>query len=141
MLRTLYLVISLWLFVYGANAFVFVVLYLRHRQDVGRRGPLSEWPVVTIQLPVYNERYVVARAIDAVVGQDWPLDCLQVQVLDDSTDETTAIIEERVEQYRRQGVDISIAHRYRRDGLKDGAMKAEMDKDKGDIIAVFDADF
>jgi cellulose synthase/poly-beta-1,6-N-acetylglucosamine synthase-like glycosyltransferase len=137
----LYLVISLWLFVYGANAFVFVALYLRHKQHTAGRAVLSEWPAVTIQLPVYNERYVVTRAIDAVVGQNWPRNRLQVQVLDDSTDETTGIIEEHIEPYRRQGIDISLSHRTSRDGFKAGAMNAAMDRAKGAFIAVFDADF
>ena len=141
MLRTLYLLISLWLFVYGVNAFVFVALYLRHKQDTSESTLLSEWPVVTVQLPVYNERYVVTRAIDAVVGQDWPRDRLQVQVLDDSTDGTTAIIQEHIERYHRQGVDIALVHRTSRDGFKAGAMNAAMKQAKGAFVAVFDADF
>ncbi|PRY07388.1 cellulose synthase/poly-beta-1,6-N-acetylglucosamine synthase-like glycosyltransferase [Pontibacter ummariensis] len=101
--------------------------------------PQQEWPSVTVQLPVYNERYVVERLITAVAAFDYPSDRLQVQLLDDSTDETTAIIEEKLKQYPQ----LQIAHirRPRRTGYKAGALQYGLSSATGEFIAIFDADF
>ena len=98
-------------------------------------------PRVTIQLPMYNEMYVAERLIDAVVKMDYPRELLEIQVLDDSTDETVAIASRRVEHYKEQGLDISYLHRQNRKGYKAGALEEGMKVAKGEFIAVFDADF
>lgn len=98
-------------------------------------------PTVTVQLPVYNEKFVVERLIAAVAGLDYPSDKLQIQVLDDSTDETRDIIARQVRKYREQGLWIDHIHRVDRQGFKAGALSDAMDKVRGDFIAIFDADF
>ena len=94
-----------------------------------------------MQLPVYNERYVVARLIDAVAQLDYPLDRLEIQVLDDSTDVTTAIAAKRVAFWQRRGVNIKLVHRANRTGYKAGALQHGLKQATGEFIAIFDADF
>jgi cellulose synthase/poly-beta-1,6-N-acetylglucosamine synthase-like glycosyltransferase len=98
-------------------------------------------PRVTIQLPVYNELYVVERLIDAVVQLHYPKAKLDIQLLDDSTDETVAIIEDRVKTYQQQGFDIEHIRRPERRGFKAGALAYGLEQAKGEFIAIFDADF
>ena len=128
--------------VYGANALFLALLYLRQRQQ---RPPVppspASWPPVTIQLPVFNELHVVERLIDAIAALDYPRDRLQVQVLDDSTDETTALAAACVDRQRAQGLDIELLHRTQRPGFKAGALAAAHPQVTGDFIAIFDADF
>jgi cellulose synthase/poly-beta-1,6-N-acetylglucosamine synthase-like glycosyltransferase len=137
----LYLLTSIWLSIYGFNAFVLVFLYLKNRKKRITCPPLAEFPLVTVQLPLYNEQNVVGRAIDALSHIDWPRDRLQIQVLDDSTDETTLIAHQYVEQYRDQGLDITLCHREERTGYKAGALNEAMQSARGAFIAMFDADF
>ena len=101
----------------------------------------EEWPVVTVQLPLYNEKYVVQRLIDCIARFDFPKDKLEIQVLDDSNDETTALVQEKVEEYSKQGIDIQLIRRPERKGYKAGALKYGLDIAKGEYIAIFDADF
>ena len=127
---------------YGAHRLLLVIDFLRTR----RRGPKlppapAEWPLVTVQLPLYNEMYVASRLIDAVAALDYPRDRLEVQVLDDSTDETTAIVARRVAEHRRLGLDIHHLHRSDRGGFKAGALEAGLRVARGRFLAVFDADF
>jgi cellulose synthase/poly-beta-1,6-N-acetylglucosamine synthase-like glycosyltransferase len=98
---------------------------------------------VTIQLPVYNERYVVERLIEAAIGLDWPGDRLQIQILDDSTDETQEIIKSAISRYQAQGgaVVIHHLHRTRRKNFKAGALQHGLTSASGEFIAIFDADF
>lgn len=144
-LSFLYLALSIWLSVYGFNAFVLVFLYMKHRRDrvmPSMGSELSDWfPVVTVQLPVYNEKYTVKQAIDSLAQLDWPHERLQIQVLDDSTDETTAIARRCVAFYQEQGLDITLVHRQQRDGFKAGALNAAMPAAIGELIVIFDADF
>ena len=98
-------------------------------------------PMITIQLPLYNESFVAARLVDAVAGLDWPRNSLEIQVLDDSTDNTRQIASERVANWRSREVDISLLHRSKRLGYKAGALAAGLQKAKGEFIAIFDADF
>ncbi len=98
-------------------------------------------PPATIQLPLYNEKYVARRLIDAVCKMDYPKDRLQIQVLDDSDDDTVDLIRSIVDEYRLKGYDIVHLHRTDRSGYKAGALKAGMKSVKGDFIAIFDADF
>ena len=98
-------------------------------------------PHVTVQLPIFNERYVAERLIDAVSALDYPRDRLEIQVLDDSTDETRELVSQVVDRHRAAGVDIVHLHRTDRCGYKAGALAAGLDVAKGDLVAVFDADF
>ena len=101
----------------------------------------AAWPVVTVQLPIFNERYVVDRLIDRICELDYPKHRLEIQVLDDSTDETVAMSRAKVAAYRARGFDISLHHRTDRTGYKAGALKAATAKARGEFIAIFDADF
>jgi cellulose synthase/poly-beta-1,6-N-acetylglucosamine synthase-like glycosyltransferase len=104
-------------------------------------GPLGALPPVTIQLPIYNEMYVADRLIDAVCQLEYPPELLEIQVLDDSTDETRSVAEQAVRRNAARGIDITYLHRTDRTGYKAGALEAGMKVAKGDFIAIFDADF
>ncbi|MCB0521495.1 MAG: glycosyltransferase [Saprospiraceae bacterium] len=101
----------------------------------------SQFPFVTIQLPVYNEMYVIDRLIDNIMQMDYPRECFEVHVLDDSTDETNSIAAGLVERYKAQGFNIAQIRRSNRQGYKAGALKEAMHQAKGEFIAIFDADF
>lgn len=101
----------------------------------------DNFPAVTIQLPLFNERYVAGRLIDNMVKMDYPRHKLQIQVLDDSTDETLDITKQKVKQYKDEGFDIELHHRTNRTGFKAGALKQAQDTARGEFIAIFDADF
>ncbi len=103
--------------------------------------PLSEFPMVTVQLPIYNEYYVVERLLRAVCSLDYPRDRLEIQVLDDSTDETTALLERLCAEYRAQGFCIEHVRRGTRQGYKAGALRYGLERCRGEFIAIFDADF
>jgi cellulose synthase/poly-beta-1,6-N-acetylglucosamine synthase-like glycosyltransferase len=141
LLALYYLILAVLAF-YGVHRLMLVVLYLRTR---GRRpvrpSDPAEWPVVTVQLPLYNEMYVAQRLIAAVCGLDYPPDRLEIQVLDDSTDETQEIVARAVAAQRARGVDIHHLHRTDRRGFKAGALLAGLAKARGSLLAVFDADF
>jgi cellulose synthase/poly-beta-1,6-N-acetylglucosamine synthase-like glycosyltransferase len=98
-------------------------------------------PQVTIQLPIYNEKYVATRLINAICSMDFPKERMDIQVLDDSDDETSSIIEALVEKYKKDGFNISAFHRVNRTGYKAGALKEGLKYAKGEFIAIFDADF
>lgn len=138
----LHTIIAIWLAAYGANALVVTLLYLRRRRRSPiSPAPLAAWPSVTVQLPIFNELHVVERLIDAIAALDYPRDRLQVQVLDDSTDETTALAAACVDRHRGQGLNIDLMHRTQRPGFKAGALAAALDSAAGEYIAIFDADF
>jgi cellulose synthase/poly-beta-1,6-N-acetylglucosamine synthase-like glycosyltransferase len=101
----------------------------------------EEYAFVTIQLPIYNEKYVVKRLLEAVGSLDYPKDKFEILVLDDSTDETTEIIRDKIGELSSKGLDITLLHRNNRIGYKAGALREALDKSKGDFIAIFDADF
>ena len=98
-------------------------------------------PMVTIQLPLFNEPYVAERLIDNIVGMDYPRDRFEVQILDDSTDETTGLCETKAAYYRKQGFDIHVIHRTDRSGYKAGALAEGLLQAKGVFVGIFDADF
>jgi len=98
-------------------------------------------PHVTVQLPMYNERYVAEAVIDASAKLDYPSEKLEIQVVDDSTDETVQIVDERVEYWKNEGIDIKVVRREHRKGYKAGALKDATPDSKGDFLAIFDADF
>ncbi|CAH2031967.1 glycosyltransferase [Trichlorobacter ammonificans] len=101
----------------------------------------EQLPRVTVQLPLYNERFVAARLLDAAARLDWPSHRLEIQVLDDSDDDTVLLVDERVAHWQRQGVAITVVRRDGREGYKAGALAAGMAQARGEFIAVFDADF
>jgi len=127
---------------YGLHRLMLVVLYLRTRRR-GRPRPAdpAAWPVVTVQLPLYNEMYVAERLIDAVCRLDYPVARLEIQVLDDSTDETREIVARAVAGHRARGVDIHHLQRSHRTGFKAGALAAGLAQARGELVAIFDADF
>ena len=132
------------LFLFSLNSLILTVLYLVNRKKVWHRSipeMKQDWPLVTIQLPIFNERYMVQRLLKAVTALDYPAEKLQIQVLDDSTDSTTEILEGLVRHYRRRGVNIVMQHRNDRTGFKAGAMQMALGSATGEFVAVFDADF
>jgi len=136
-------VVTLWLAAYGLHSFIIAFLYLRRRKVKPSmpRANEADLPQVTLQVPLYNERYVVRRVIDAVANIDYPRDRLQIQIVDDSTDETAQEAERYAAVYRDRGIDIAVLHRPGRDGFKAGALSWAMAQAKGELIAIFDADF
>ena len=130
------------LFLFGSSGFVMIYYYMRHRNK--KRVTAEElhvFPDVTIQLPVFNEYYVVERLIEAACHIDYPQEKLEIQLLDDSTDETTEIAEARIAYYKARGFDIKLIRRNSREGYKAGALKEGLKIARGEFIAVFDADF
>src|SRR5919201_5751458 len=137
-----YFFVLIILAVYGWHRYYLVYLYMRHRgKDPRAAGPLASLPPVTIQLPLYNEMYVADRLIAAVCAIDYPRELLEIQVLDDSTDETRGIADLAVRRYAEQGIDIKYYHRANRTGFKAGALEAGLKTARGEFIAIFDADF
>jgi cellulose synthase/poly-beta-1,6-N-acetylglucosamine synthase-like glycosyltransferase len=137
-----YFTILVILAAYGMHRYWLVYAYVKNRRNVpGPPAPLNEWPKVTIQLPIYNERYVIERLVDAVARFDYPPDRMEIQVLDDSTDETQEVARACVDRYRNLGVSIEYLHRNDRTGYKAGALAAGLEKATADFVAIFDADF
>ena len=137
-----YFFVLIILAVYGWHRYYLVYLYMRNRDKEPRPGPaLDPLPVVTIQLPLYNEMYVADRLIAAVCAMDYPRDRLEIQVLDDSTDETRGIADLAVRRHAADGVDIKYYHRTDRTGYKAGALEAGLVVARGEFVAIFDADF
>ena len=137
-----YGLVLLVLSVYGSHRYFMAYLYYRHKYNVP--VPRHRWdvmPRVTVQLPVFNEMYVVERLIAAVCELDYPQDRFEVQVLDDSTDETTGIARRAVEAWKARGIDIHYVHRTNRQGFKAGALENGLLTATGEFVAVFDADF
>lgn len=127
--------------VYGAHRSLLVWLYLRGGRRATRRGRLDPLPRVTVQLPLYNERHVAGRLVAAVARMRYPRDRFEVQVLDDSTDETSDVAARAVREWRARGVAIQHIRRQSRDGFKAGALREGLRTATGDLIALFDADF
>ncbi len=163
LLALIHALIALWLAIYGLNSFILAFLYLCHWREVtptpalphGRRkhrpptSPLwgglergrAALPPVTVQVPVYNELHVVERVIDGVAALDYPHDRLQIQILDDSTDETTRLARARAALYREREVDIAVLRRPDRGDFKAGALAWGLSQASGEYVAIFDADF
>jgi cellulose synthase/poly-beta-1,6-N-acetylglucosamine synthase-like glycosyltransferase len=136
-----YFAILIILAIFGLHRYHLVYLYLKNRKKTQPPGRFEELPRVTIQLPVYNEMYVVERLIDSVTAIDYPKERLEIQVLDDSSDETQHIAERKVESFSKAGWDIHYIHRDNRVGFKAGALEEGLKVAKGEYIAIFDADF
>ncbi len=139
---TLYLMVLTILGIYGFHRAHLVYLFWRHRGNViTPPTEFVELPLVTIQLPMFNELYVAERLLDSVALIDYPKDRLELQVLDDSLDETVDIVAKKVAELKAQGFDISHIHRTDRTGFKAGALEHGMKTAKGAFLMVFDADF
>lgn len=143
----LYLVPTLILFSYSCAQLSLVWNYWQKKRTENGNPPSNitplsfEFPLVTVQLPIYNELYVVERLIDAVCLFEYPKNRLEIQVLDDSTDDTVSIIAQKVHFYQVQGFDIQHIRRRNRDGFKAGALAYGLTTARGEFIAIFDADF
>src|SRR5262249_29800539 len=136
-----YIAVLALLALYGFHRAQLVWLYLRHRGRAVAPSVGGELPVVTVQLPLYNERYVAGRLIDAVAALDWPRDRLEIQVLDHSTDDTAEICAAKVAELRARGVDAHHLRRGTRAGFKAGALEHGLERARGELLLVFDADF
>ena len=149
MIATLYAIAIAVLTVYGGNLLWLAGQHVRRQRlrpgpvpdPDARPRPSASWPAVTVQLPLYNEAEVAARLIDACAALNYPQRRLEIQVLDDSTDETTERVAERVAHWQQRGLDIVHIHRTDRTGYKAGALQNGLRLARGDLIAIFDADF
>ncbi|MBC7926364.1 MAG: glycosyltransferase [Bryobacteraceae bacterium] len=142
-----YFTVLVILSLYGLHRYETMRLFLKHRKKL-TEGPAGRWealqadlPRVTIQLPIYNEKYVVERLIEETLKMDYPWDRLQLQVLDDSTDETHPFTEGLVARWQALGYPIEYKHRTNRHGFKAGALQEGLETATGEFVAVFDADF
>ena len=143
---TLYTGALSFIFLYSLSQLNLVYIYrkAKRNQTIPTVAAITndyEYPHVTIQLPIYNELYVVERLIDATAGFDWPKDKLEIQVLDDSNDETVDLIAAKVAHWQAKGVDVKQIIRAERKGFKAGALQYGLSLAKGEFIAIFDADF
>src|SRR5947207_6702099 len=137
-----YFFVVIILAVYGWHRYYLVYVYMRNRdKEPKATTPLDPMPVVTIQLPLYNEMYVADRLIEAVCAIDYPRELLEIQVLDDSTDEACSVAELAVRRFAAQGIDIKYLRRTNRVGFKAGALEEGLKTARGEYIAIFDADF
>jgi cellulose synthase/poly-beta-1,6-N-acetylglucosamine synthase-like glycosyltransferase len=138
-----YFIVLFVLALYGMHRYWLVYDYYAYSKNVP--GPTPEvkgaWPRVTVQLPIFNERYVIERLVEAVSRFDYPRELLDVQVLDDSTDETRQVASDVCERFAAQGLDITYIHRSNRAGYKAGALENGLKTSRGDFVAIFDADF
>jgi cellulose synthase/poly-beta-1,6-N-acetylglucosamine synthase-like glycosyltransferase len=144
LLGVFYFIITTALALYGFHNLITTIIYLTMKPSKKRKSEielLEEWPCVTVQLPIFNEKYTVERLLRAVTRLDYPTDRLQIQVLDDSTDDTFELLAGLVENYRSRGVNIELVHRVDRKGYKAGALENGLYTASGELIAIFDADF
>ena len=148
----IYLFALVSLFTYGMNCYLLMIFYrLRRPQALRRHAEIKKrfyrkyaaknWPRVTIQLPIYNERYVVERLIKSVCRFDYPKELFEIQILDDSTDDTSDIAKAVARQMKDRGFDIQYVHRSHRNGFKAGALREGLKLAKGELVGIFDADF
>ena len=138
-----YFVVLILLATYGIHRYTLVYLYYKNKKNrtTEPEHKFSELPRVTVQLPVFNEQFVIERLLQAVCRLDYPHEKLEIQVLDDSTDETAEVARELVEHYAAQGYPITYHHRSNRAGFKAGALHEGLKSATGELVAIFDADF
>lgn len=142
LVEAFYTLAALMLALYGFNSLFLAIVYLWRRPHDPTPPPSpEEWPRVTVQLPLYNEINVVERLIRATAALDYPRERLEIQVLDDSDDETTLLVQALVDTLRRQGLCIEHIRRPQRRGYKAGALAYGIERARGEYIAIFDADF
>ncbi len=140
---SLYLISLLVIFFYAIIQFRLAIAYVRSRKKNLHTENITcdYFPCVTVQLPVYNEKYVIEKLLQKTIELNWPADKLEIQILDDSTDETKDLLNDLVSQYQQRGFPVILIHRSNREGYKAGALKNGLSLAKGDFIAIFDADF
>lgn len=133
----------IFLFVYSLVQLNLAIKYARNKTKLPGKPLLKDdqWPVVTVQLPVYNELYVIERLIDAICAFEYPAGKLEIQVLDDSTDESFEVAAKKIAEKQLQGIDIKHVKRPKREGYKAGALAYGLDICRGEFVAIFDADF
>ena len=137
-----YFLVLFVLAMYGIHRYVMVYHFFKYRRNtVPPAHEPAEWPKVTIQLPIFNERYVVERLVECVAQFDYPRDRMEIQLLDDSTDETREVARDCVERFRQLGLPIVYLHRENRGGYKAGALQEGLKCATGEFVAIFDADF
>jgi len=138
-LVNIYLIILFLLLPFGYNCFYLIYCSWNYTPHINKHLEVPQ--MVTIQLPIYNEKYVIKRLLSSIASIDWPHDKLQIQVLDDSDDSTAVLIDEIANKMKDQGFDVQIIRRPRRIGFKAGALQNALHKAKGKYVVVFDADF
>lgn len=138
-----YFLVMIILAFYGLHRYQLVYLYYKHRKNAAKEPPkhFEQLPRVTVQLPIFNEQFVIDRLIEACCNLDYPRELLEIQVLDDSTDETKEVARGIVEQYHSAGHPIVYIHRTDRYGFKAGALDHGLKTATGEFVAIFDADF
>src|SRR5689334_9076116 len=138
-----YFIVMVILAGYGMHRYALVYMYYRNRKNRTTEAPgkFAELPRVTIQLPIYNEQFVVDRLVESICKIDYPKDKLDIQVLDDSTDDTVKVAQAVVERYAALGHPITYIHRTNREGFKAGALQNGLKTARGEFVAIFDADF
>ena len=138
-----YFVVMILLSFYGIHRYTMCYQYFKYKKNYDPNPPrhFEELPQVTIQLPIFNEQFVIDRLIEAVCAMEYPREKLEIQVLDDSTDETQAVASSIVDRYAALGAPIVYIHRSNRHGFKAGALGAGLKVAKGEFVAIFDADF
>lgn len=140
-ITALYIICALLLTLYALGSAIMLFAYFRHHDDAPPRPPLKDHPSVAVQLPLYNELYVVERLLDAVAALDYPREKLSVQVLDDSTDETVGVAADSIARLRASGLNIVHVRRGSREGYKAGALAYGLAQSDAEFVAVLDADF
>ncbi len=148
----IYIPAATFVVIYGLHAYAMVRLFARRQRDkrseqasriawYAHERPADAWPIVTTQIPLYNEAAVATRIIEAVAALDYPPGRHEIQVLDDSTDETRDLVDAAVADARSRGIDAKVVRRPTREGYKAGALACGMTQARGEVIAIFDADF
>ena len=138
-----YFIVLILLASYGAHRYVLVYLYYKNKKNhtTEPQARFEDLPRVTVQLPIFNEQYVVDRLLDSICKLDYPREKLDIQLLDDSTDETVEVARGLVERYAAMGYPVTYHHRTNREGFKAGALAEGLKSAKGEFVAIFDADF
>src|SRR6204780_5401281 len=137
-----YFIVLFVLAMYGLHRYWLVYNFYKYRDNVPPTPPeVKSWPRVKIQLPIFYERYLIERLVEAVSRFDYPRELLDVQVLDDSTDETRQVASDVVDRFAAQGLDITYIHRSNRSGYKAGALENGLKTSRAEFVAIFDADF
>lgn len=139
----IYAIFILILFFYAIHSFILLLFHFRFKKKKQRRRRrrLKRFPMVTVQLPVYNEKFVVHRLLKCVTSLDYPQTKLEIQVIDDSNDETTRILEASIKEYQMENYNIKHLRRGSRAGFKAGALQYGLERAQGEYVAIFDADF
>jgi len=143
-IKITYVLCGLILLIYGLNSLTLSLIYLKKRKEIWRKQNLPEvksWPVVCIQLPIYNEGELINKLLHSITNLDYPREKLQIQILDDSTDFTVNTLKKLVRRYEQEGFWIEYQHRVDRKGFKAGNLANGLIKSKGEFILILDADF